>query len=569
MSVSTKGEAKRTAERLRLSKALPEGTEAPGVVVQLQRLADRANVELTSIKTNSFSDYGSIRGTEFEVRVTGRFFDVDDFLYRLHRQVAVDEKDRPIVGGRLFATTSVDLTLDQGTAGTEGSPKDDDLVVGTVKRRRLLERPRRRGRVGLHLAPTTAVAAPATSTPAHDRPTARPPRPPPRRAPEVPSDPPTPPRAVRRRRGRGPDARRLRRGRGRRRARRRATPRLPDASLPIASGAGPQSRPPGDRRSRRPGLGRRVRASAAPSPATTASATPHDAFDQQVEPTRARAPSPAPARRRPSRPTRRSTATRSWRSPATSSGGTAPGTTTPDPSRAGAEPAGPGGRLRRLRRAGRGPRGRRHPAGHPAVRRADDRDHVGHARAERRPAPGRHRHGRRWTRASRSPSTTRPPSAPTRSSSWTCARPDPPRGAGRRARPCLSGRSRGRPQRRARRGGPRRAPRRRRPATCRVLARRVNVNHRDDARQAVVAARRTMRGIARHGPPAPVTAAGQLADDRLDLLGVAGQQLDAVGAPAARDDPDGGDVAVRHDQALARGPVQHGGAQPEASTSPV
>ena len=164
MSVSTKGEAKRTAERLRLSKALPEGTEAPGVVVQLQRLADRANVELTSIKTNSFSDYGSIRGTEFEVRVTGRFFDVDDFLYRLHRQVAVDENDRPIVGGRLFATTSVDLTLDQNSTGSEGSPKADDYVVGTVKVVAFSSVPGGAAATAATVTPTTAVAAPSTST---------------------------------------------------------------------------------------------------------------------------------------------------------------------------------------------------------------------------------------------------------------------------------------------------------------------------------------------------------------------------------------------------------------------
>ena len=165
MAVSTKGEAKRTAERLRLSKALPEGTEAPGVVVQLQRLADRANVELTSIKTNSFSDYGSIRGTEFEVRVTGRFFDVDDFLYRLHRQVAVDEKDRPIVGGRLFATTGVDLTLDQGINGSESSPSADDFVVGAIKVVAFSSVPG--GAVSGGTIPTTppatAVAAPATT----------------------------------------------------------------------------------------------------------------------------------------------------------------------------------------------------------------------------------------------------------------------------------------------------------------------------------------------------------------------------------------------------------------------
>lgn len=132
LSTSTVSPAKLTAERLRLAKALPDSTETPGIVVQLQRLADRSNVELTSIKTNSFSDYGSIRGTEFEIRVSGRFFDTDDFLYRLHRQVAVDEKDRPIVGGRLFATTAVDLTLDQ-SEGASGPVGDDDSVVATIR----------------------------------------------------------------------------------------------------------------------------------------------------------------------------------------------------------------------------------------------------------------------------------------------------------------------------------------------------------------------------------------------------------------------------------------------------
>lgn len=160
LSGTTRGEAKRVAERLRLAKALPEATETPAVVVQLQRLADRANVELTSIKTNSVSDYGTIRGTEFEVRITGRFFDVDDFLYRLHRQVSVDENDRPIVGGRLFATTSLDLTLDQANAG--GGSSDDDRVVGTVKVVAFSSVPG--GAAAAAPASTTAVAAPAPAT---------------------------------------------------------------------------------------------------------------------------------------------------------------------------------------------------------------------------------------------------------------------------------------------------------------------------------------------------------------------------------------------------------------------
>lgn len=134
LKASSKGETARTADRLRLAKALPDSTETPGIVVQLQRLADRANVELTSIKTNQYSDYGAIRATEFEVRVTGRFFDVDDFLYRMHRQVAVDEKDRPIVDGRLFATVSVDMTLAPADPAAEGATlDDDDLVVSTMR----------------------------------------------------------------------------------------------------------------------------------------------------------------------------------------------------------------------------------------------------------------------------------------------------------------------------------------------------------------------------------------------------------------------------------------------------
>ena len=164
LQAGTTSAAKLSSDRLRLSKALPENVETPGIVVQLQRLADRANVELTSIKTNSFSDYGAIRGTEFEVRVTGRFFDTDDFLYRLHRQVAVDSKDRPIVGGRLFATTSVDLTLDQSDAGTTGPLKDDDIVVATIRVVAFSSVPGGSASAAASVAPTTAVAAPTTTT---------------------------------------------------------------------------------------------------------------------------------------------------------------------------------------------------------------------------------------------------------------------------------------------------------------------------------------------------------------------------------------------------------------------
>jgi hypothetical protein len=124
---------RRVADRLRLAKAVPDDVETPGVVVELQQLADRANVQLTSIKTNDFSDYGSLRGTEFNLVVTGRFFDVDDFLYRMHHQVTVDAKDRPDIRGRLFATKSVDIQLLPPDESSSGGPVGaDDQVTANV-----------------------------------------------------------------------------------------------------------------------------------------------------------------------------------------------------------------------------------------------------------------------------------------------------------------------------------------------------------------------------------------------------------------------------------------------------
>ncbi len=161
---STKGSSKLSVERLTLAKAMPEDVETPSVVVQIQRLADRSNVQLTSIKTNNYSDYGSIRATEFEVRITGKFFDVDDFLYRLHSQVTVNAKDAPVIDGRLFATTSVDLTLDQGDAGTSGAPQGDDVVVGTVKVLAFSSVPAGAAAAAAPTTPTSAPATPATTT---------------------------------------------------------------------------------------------------------------------------------------------------------------------------------------------------------------------------------------------------------------------------------------------------------------------------------------------------------------------------------------------------------------------
>ena len=109
-------------------------TAVPGAVVQLERVARGANVRLSGLKTTATTDHGAIRATELEVRVRGRFFDVDDFLFRMHRLVAVDDQDRPVVVGRLFATTTIEMTLvEDEDAGPGSRLRPDDEIDAVLK----------------------------------------------------------------------------------------------------------------------------------------------------------------------------------------------------------------------------------------------------------------------------------------------------------------------------------------------------------------------------------------------------------------------------------------------------
>ena len=131
-----KGAAARSAEGFRLAKAVPDRAGTPGTLIQLERLADRAGVSFESIRTDTETDYGSFTATEYEVRVSGRFFDVDDFMYRLHRQVLLGDDDRPRVSGRLFATRSVQIALADASGGgsndAKGTSRPDDVVATLV-----------------------------------------------------------------------------------------------------------------------------------------------------------------------------------------------------------------------------------------------------------------------------------------------------------------------------------------------------------------------------------------------------------------------------------------------------
>lgn len=108
------GAARRTAQRLRLAKALPAGADTAGAILQLQRAADLAGVELTTITVGAIAPQGAVTAHELAVIVTGRFHDVDDFLYRVHALVSVNAAGNPSIEGRLIAVRDIKLTPVQG-----------------------------------------------------------------------------------------------------------------------------------------------------------------------------------------------------------------------------------------------------------------------------------------------------------------------------------------------------------------------------------------------------------------------------------------------------------------------
>ena len=105
------------AKAFRLAQAIPLGPQTPGMILQLQALAKASDVTLTQVRTISTTPVTNVTATVYEVDVVGRFFNVDDFIYRVHHQVNVSNSGSVAIKGRLLAVTGVQMTL-AGSSGT-------------------------------------------------------------------------------------------------------------------------------------------------------------------------------------------------------------------------------------------------------------------------------------------------------------------------------------------------------------------------------------------------------------------------------------------------------------------
>jgi len=106
------------AEIVRLGKMLPQSEGIPSLIIELTRTADASGVALNSI-TRGATQLGTPYGLQsVALQVTGRFFDVEDFLYRLESYVAFRNASFRVTGRLLQVKT---LSVSGGAATTSGS----------------------------------------------------------------------------------------------------------------------------------------------------------------------------------------------------------------------------------------------------------------------------------------------------------------------------------------------------------------------------------------------------------------------------------------------------------------
>ena len=99
-------------ELSRLTKAMPDQTDMPGLLLELARVAHESGISFDSI-----TPADPVAGTGFQkVPVSlvfqGNFFELSDFLFRLRSLVQVRD-NRVDVDGRLFSVDGIDFA--QGT----------------------------------------------------------------------------------------------------------------------------------------------------------------------------------------------------------------------------------------------------------------------------------------------------------------------------------------------------------------------------------------------------------------------------------------------------------------------
>ena len=99
------------ADLFKLSRAMPNTADIPGVLLQISHVAQESGVAFQAITPHDPTSLGAYQQIDIDLTFQGRFYDLSDFLYRLRNLVDVHDGVLNATG-RLFSVDSI--TLNQG-----------------------------------------------------------------------------------------------------------------------------------------------------------------------------------------------------------------------------------------------------------------------------------------------------------------------------------------------------------------------------------------------------------------------------------------------------------------------
>jgi hypothetical protein len=131
-----KAEPIRAADIFRLAKAMPDSADMPGIILQLNQVAEESGIQFTSITPHLPVAATGYQTMQIDLSFSGNFYGLSDFLYRLRSLVGVRGGELDATG-RLFSVERVsfaegkpsfpsivaDLTLDAFVYGTPAVPQ--------------------------------------------------------------------------------------------------------------------------------------------------------------------------------------------------------------------------------------------------------------------------------------------------------------------------------------------------------------------------------------------------------------------------------------------------------------
>lgn len=102
--------AARQAEEdlLKINKLVPGDEQVPSLIIELQQSADQAGIDFVKIAPKDAVIVDNNTVVPMDVSVEGRFFDVNDFLYRIENYARIEGSDVN-VSGRLLSVVSFNI----------------------------------------------------------------------------------------------------------------------------------------------------------------------------------------------------------------------------------------------------------------------------------------------------------------------------------------------------------------------------------------------------------------------------------------------------------------------------